>query len=330
MAVLSAGSIIALQTGIANALSVDPTTAQQAAVSGNFLMAVTLVLIFSTGLDHTTLQAVVGTYAVMPPGRLPPLGDIANFDSRAVADSFTLAVQMSAPFLVYGLVFTAAMGVLARLMPTLQVFFVAMPAQLLIGLSLLAVTLSSLMIWFLDLLRTAAGAVPGAVTGMSDTDDSQKTEDPTGRRLQEAHDSIAKVANSREVNNLFMILALTISVIAFGGSLSRDIVNLSLPFVEAPDQVPTDLGHLTSIGWKLLGMIMLAGAAPLTLALLAAFGAGYLQFGLVLSGRSLLPSLDKISPLAGLKRIFSSRSPQRVPQGFAGRSPSSAASPRGS
>ncbi|MDQ7247302.1 flagellar biosynthetic protein FliR [Dongia sedimenti] len=150
MAVLSAGSIIALQTGIANALSVDPTTAQQAAVTGNFLIVVTLVLIFATGLDHTTLQALVGTYAVMPPGRLPPLGDFANFDARAVSDSFALAVQMSAPFLVYGLVFTGAMGLLARLMPTLQVFFVAMPAQLLIGLGLLAVTLSSMMIWFLD------------------------------------------------------------------------------------------------------------------------------------------------------------------------------------
>jgi flagellar biosynthetic protein FliR len=150
MAVLSAGSIIALQTGLANALSVDPTTAQQAAVTGNFLIIVALLLIFATGLDHTTLQALVGTYAVMPPGRIPPLGDFANFDSRAVADSFTLAVQMSAPFLVYGLVFTGALGLLARLMPTLQVFFVATPAQLLIGLSLLAVTLSSMMIWFLD------------------------------------------------------------------------------------------------------------------------------------------------------------------------------------
>jgi flagellar biosynthetic protein FliR len=150
MAVLSAGSIIALQTGIANALSTDPATAQQAAVTGNFLIVVALVLIFATGLDHTTLKALVGTYGVMPPGRLPPLGDFANFDARAVADTFTLALQMSAPFLVYGLVFTGAMGLLARLMPTLQVFFVAMPAQLLIGLGLLALTVSTMMIWFLD------------------------------------------------------------------------------------------------------------------------------------------------------------------------------------
>ena len=161
MAVLSAGSIIALQTGIANALSVDPTTAQQAAVTGNFLIVVALVLIFATGLDHTTLEALVGTYALMPPGRIPPLGDFANMDARVVSDSFTLALQMSAPFLVYILVFTGAMGLLARLMPTLQVFFVAMPAQLLIGLGLLAVTLSSMMIWFLDTYeRTLAPFIP--------------------------------------------------------------------------------------------------------------------------------------------------------------------------
>jgi flagellar biosynthetic protein FlhB len=142
---------------------------------------------------------------------------------------------------------------------------------------------------------------------MSDTDDSQKTEDPTGRRLQEAHDS-GNVANSREVNNLFMILALTISVVAFGGAISRDLVNLTLPFVESPDKIPTDLGHLTALGWKLMGMILLSGAAPLALAVIAAFGSGYLQFGLILSGDSLMPDLEKISPLAGLKRIFSLRS----------------------
>src|ERR1041384_6404235 len=57
MSVISAGSIIALQTGIANALSVDPATAQQAAVTGNFLIVVALVLIFATGLDHMGLPA---------------------------------------------------------------------------------------------------------------------------------------------------------------------------------------------------------------------------------------------------------------------------------
>ena len=142
---------------------------------------------------------------------------------------------------------------------------------------------------------------------MADSDDSQKTEEPTGRKLQEARDS-GQVAKSQEVNNLLMILALTISVVAFGGSMARDVFNMSLPFIETPDMVPTDIGHLTTMGWKLLGLILVAGAAPLVIALFAAFGAGYLQFGLILSSQGLMPSLEKISPLAGLKRIFSMRS----------------------
>ena len=91
--------------------------------------------------------------------------------------------------------------------------------------------------------------------------------------------------------------------------MARDVVNMSLPFIQTPDMVPTDLGHLTSIGWKLLGLILVAGSAPLVLALFAAFGAGYLQFGLLLSSGGLMPSLEKISPLKGLKRIFSMRRP---------------------
>jgi flagellar biosynthetic protein FliR len=150
MAVLSAGSIIALQTGIANALSVDPTTAQQAAVTGNFLLALTVVLIFATGLDHMTLKGLVGTYAIFPPGEMPPMNDIADHGARIVTDSFAVAMAMTAPFLVYGVVFAVALGLLARLMPTLQVFFIAMPAQLLAGFALMAVSLTGMMLYFLS------------------------------------------------------------------------------------------------------------------------------------------------------------------------------------
>jgi flagellar biosynthetic protein FliR len=153
MAAMSAGMMIALQIGIANALSSDPTTAQQGAVTGNFLIAAAVVLIFATGLDHATLRALAGTYGLFPPGEMPNLGDMANLFARVVADSFTLAIQMSAPFIVYGLVVLVGMGLLARLMPTLQVFFVAMPAQLLVGFGLMAVTVSAALIWLLDVYQ---------------------------------------------------------------------------------------------------------------------------------------------------------------------------------
>ncbi|WP_119301958.1 flagellar biosynthetic protein FliR [Dongia deserti] len=150
LGVQTAGSIISLQIGIASALVADPTTQQQAAVTGNFLLALTIVLIFATGLDHMTLKGLVGTYAIFPPGQIPPMSDVADHAARIVADSFAVAMAMTAPFLVYGIVFATALGLLARLMPTLQVFFIAMPAQLLAGFALMAIALTSMMLYFLS------------------------------------------------------------------------------------------------------------------------------------------------------------------------------------
>ena len=146
----TAGSVIALQIGIASALVADPTTQQQAAITGNFLLALTVVLIFATGLDHMTLKGLVGTYAIFPPGEVPPMSDVADHAARIVADSFAVAIAMTAPFLVYGIVFAVALGLLARLMPTLQVFFIAMPMQILAGFALMAVALTGMMLYFLS------------------------------------------------------------------------------------------------------------------------------------------------------------------------------------
>jgi flagellar biosynthetic protein FlhB len=138
-------------------------------------------------------------------------------------------------------------------------------------------------------------------------DDSQKTEDPTSRRLDEARNR-GQVANSREVNNLLMLGVFSMSVLLFGGTAAGAIYKAAMPFIESPDMVPADFEHLVALGWKLLGVLLAAGAVPLALALIAAIGAGYLQFGLVFSADGIMPKLDKISPLAGLKRMFSARS----------------------
>ncbi len=142
--------IIALQIGIANALVADPITAQQGAVPGNFLLALTLALIFVSGLDHMALKSLIGTYAVITPGVMPPMGDVADFFAHTVADSIVLAIQLATPFLVYGVVFAVGLGMLARLMPSLQVFFVAAPLQLLGGTAILAVSLTTASLWFLN------------------------------------------------------------------------------------------------------------------------------------------------------------------------------------
>lgn len=140
-----------------------------------------------------------------------------------------------------------------------------------------------------------------------DSDDSQKTEDPTSKRLDEARNE-GNVPKSQEINNLLMILAFTLAVTLFSAMVASGIYDISLPFLATPDQIPADLNHLIETAWHLLGLILLAGIGPLVIALAAAFGASYLQFGLLWSGANLMPKLSKISPMAGFKRIFSLRS----------------------
>src|SRR5262245_11572514 len=138
-------------------------------------------------------------------------------------------------------------------------------------------------------------------------DDSQKTEDPTSKRLDEARKR-GQVANSREVNNLLMLGVFSLSVLFFGGTAAGALYKASMPFIESSDLIPADFGNLLHIGWHLLGVLLIAGAVPLALAVIAAVGAGYLQFGLIFSADGIMPKLDKISPLAGFKRMFSTRS----------------------
>jgi flagellar biosynthetic protein FliR len=77
-------------------------------------------------------------------------GDVAALATRAFAAAFKIGMQLAAPFLVFGLVFNIGLGVLARLMPQMQVYFVGVPLSIMIGFVILAVVLATMMGTFLD------------------------------------------------------------------------------------------------------------------------------------------------------------------------------------
>ncbi|HLI13160.1 MAG TPA: flagellar biosynthetic protein FliR [Alphaproteobacteria bacterium] len=146
----TAGSIIAYQASLANALVTDIIAAEQGAVIASFLTMVGVLLVFVTDLHHLALRALVDSYALFPPGTLPLLGDLANDVSRIVAQSFLIGVQIAAPLIVLGLVFFFGAGLLSRLMPQVQTFFVLQPLQITLGLLVMLLTISAGMLVFLD------------------------------------------------------------------------------------------------------------------------------------------------------------------------------------
>ncbi len=148
-ALVVAGQMAGMQTGLAFAQTFDPSQGRQGAILATFLNLVALALIFVTGLHRLFLTGIAGTYDIMPAGTYPDLGDAAALASQTVASSFRLGIQMSAPLIAFGLIFYLALGVLSRLMPQVQIFFVAMPANVLAGLAVFALSLGAMLdVWF--------------------------------------------------------------------------------------------------------------------------------------------------------------------------------------
>lgn len=146
-----AGTIIASQTGLSYAEALDPTShGQQGAVIGNFLSLLAVVLIFTANLHHLAIGAVAGSYHLIPPGTALPTGDMAEMAIRIVSGSFLLGFQLAAPFLVFGFAVNAGFGVLARMMPQLQVFFIATPLNILVGFVVMALLIGTMMTLFLN------------------------------------------------------------------------------------------------------------------------------------------------------------------------------------
>jgi len=155
-----AGSVVALQLGLGFVTTVDPTLGQQGVIVANFLTVLGVTLIFATDLHYVIIAALHDSYSLFRPGEVPLAGDAAALVTRTIASAFRIGVQLSGPFLLFGLLFNLGLGLLSRLMPQMQVFFVGLPLSILVGLIALVLALGAMMGTFLshfeDVLRELA------------------------------------------------------------------------------------------------------------------------------------------------------------------------------
>ena len=156
-----AGQVIAFMLGLSSVLQFDANLGGQSSPVGRFLGLAVVVLLFVSGLHHLPLRALAGSYAVLAPGAGLPAGEGAEQIVLAVGAGFGLAIQMAGPFVLGATVWQCSLGLLARLVPSVQFYFVAMPAQILGGLLLLAASLGILFAIWLDAARDHLSRLPG-------------------------------------------------------------------------------------------------------------------------------------------------------------------------
>ena len=143
-----AGEILALQTTLSFAQTAAPGQAQPTTSLSAFLGLLGLVLVMVTDLHHMFITAIASSYSLFPFGKAVQTADAAQFAVQTVGRSFALGVQLAAPVIVFSLVFNIATGLIGRVMPQFQIFFVATPLSVLLGMSVFALSLGVIgMVW---------------------------------------------------------------------------------------------------------------------------------------------------------------------------------------
>ncbi|MGH1455661.1 MAG: flagellar biosynthetic protein FliR [Alphaproteobacteria bacterium] len=140
----TAGMVISMQSGLANAQVFNPSLASQGSIIGAFLTVTGMVVLFSLNLHHMLIMGVVESYQMFPFGLMTDTGSMAELISQSVNASFKIGVKLAMPFMVMTLLIYVGMGVLSRLMPQIQVFMIVLPLQIWLSVLLIGITLMAL------------------------------------------------------------------------------------------------------------------------------------------------------------------------------------------
>ncbi len=146
----TAGMIIATQSSLASAMLFDPSQGAQGTQIGNFLTLIALTLFFATDLHHKMLLTVADSYTLFSPAAYIPVEDMAKYYSSMINECFKLAIRLSSPIIIITLVLYFSAGILGKLMPALQIFFLIIPIQILISFFILVSLISSMMLVYME------------------------------------------------------------------------------------------------------------------------------------------------------------------------------------
>ena len=135
-----AGSIASQATGFSNAQIFDPAFQTQSMLIETFLSVIALTVVFIMDIHHLMIEAIIDSYYLFTPGKSIPWNDLASHMTDTVTKSFTFGFKIGSPFIAFTIIFYSSIGLVSRMMPQLNIFFLSLPLQIYLGIGLLFIT----------------------------------------------------------------------------------------------------------------------------------------------------------------------------------------------
>ena len=146
----TAGQFMAQQIGLSNAYIFNPQAQTQGSIPGTLLTMTAMMSMFVTDLYQVLIKAIVGSYEVFHYNSFSMFPDMSEAIVHLVSRTFLIAVEMCGPFFAIGLLMYSAFGLIGRLLPQIQVFFVTLPLQLGLGLMIFALSSTVIMHFWVE------------------------------------------------------------------------------------------------------------------------------------------------------------------------------------
>jgi flagellar biosynthetic protein FliR len=157
-AVTTAGAMVDTLIGFSFGALVDPLTGNQSSVLTNMYALIGVMVFIAIGGDGWVIQGLARTYELVPLLDAPAMGSLVRGAQAAFASVFVSALQICAPIVLVLVITDAAIGVVSRVVPQLNVFAVSFPAKTVVGLLLIGVSLPFAADWLADELQRSVGA----------------------------------------------------------------------------------------------------------------------------------------------------------------------------
>lgn len=142
---------------------------------------------------------------------------------------------------------------------------------------------------------------------MAEGDDQERTEEPTSKRIEEAVKK-GQVAFSREITNFLMFLVLALMIIWIVPGYARKALNFLSKFIISPHEIMISYQNFNEFLFDVVSSAAIIFIVPILATIFVALFSSFIQNGIVISTEPLMPKLEKISVLKGIKRLFSLKS----------------------
>ncbi len=140
-AVQAGASLLDTLIGFSFSSVLDPVNNQQTAILGQFYSLFAVLVLLMSGGDHIMIEGIGASYRALPITAYPHIDALASGALAAFAQVWVIGLEIAAPVLVALVITDAAIGLVSRAVPQMNVFVVGMPAKILVGMTVIAATL---------------------------------------------------------------------------------------------------------------------------------------------------------------------------------------------